>query len=259
MNPKLTLNKNEFFNRPLNYVAFKIRGFMGNPRAGKTISMVADGNNTFIDIKDNAEILKHKKHLTVLEQERLKIFDSFEIMSNLHLNKDIYGNFTYLDADTLLQYYKDKKPLEYKLIMLDDFFKKVDSRNFMADSNKVYSYFFTEIGKRHSILLYVSHFTSMVEKRLKNLTEDFVLCQKGYFDKLEIGKNLFDIFIEDEDYYNLKDEKELKKMVIRQLYLKRFIDLSKIDSDIDFERKVYREEFLEAYKYFKHYKTGEII
>lgn len=238
-------------------ITFTIKCFMGNARAGKTLSMVATAHDYWLEIQTELERLKYKKRLSNTEKTRFNILNNFEIWTNLSLNKRIYGNYKKLNFDMLLALYESKKSINNKLIVLDDFFKGVDSRDTQKTENKVFSYFFTEIGKCHNILLYVSHFDSMVEIRLRNLTEWFILCKKGKFTKIKLDDNkILNMFIEDPEYYKLEKEKELKKMIIQQSYFRKFIDF-KVDFEIT--RELEKQEYIKAYPFFKHYNTMEIV
>ena len=238
-------------------VSFNISTYMGKARSGKTLSMVASGYNTLLEILTYIEDNKNSKNKFI--KDRVNMFKKFRVWSNLNLNRNIFGDYRHIDFNTLIEMYEKKEPIEYVILLIDDIFKNVDSRNIMNKKNKVFSYFITEIGKKKNILKYVSHFQSMVEIRLRNFTETFIYCQKGKLKDFKINgktyKNL--IWQEEEDYYKL-DEKlsELKKIVIKQNYLKEYIDMKQ---DLQVYKKVYDTRFLEAYPFFKMYNTGEIV
>lgn len=237
-------------------ISFTIKCFMGMPRSGKTISMVAEGYNTFLEIKDIVYQLEHKKKLTPVEKNRYDIFSKFELMSNLTLNKDIYGDYINITPEKLINMYEKKEKIQYRLILIDDIFKKFDSRDFMKKSNKIFSYFITEIGKMHNILLYVSHFDTLIEKRIKEMTEVFIICDKGEFKTVQLNGKLFNVFKKYDDYYKMLPNNELKRMRIRQRYLRNFID---IERNLEVRKKVFLETYLKAYDYFNHYNTGEVV
>lgn len=243
-----------------NYIplSFSISCFMGKQRAGKTLSMVANSYFTFLQIKEIIFDLEHKKILSVTEKERLTRLKKVEIWSNLKLNTKIYGNYKLITANEIMNLYKQNIKIENKLIILDDLFKHIDSRNSMSDENKAFTYFTTEIGKNNNILNYVSHFTTRTEIRLRQMTEFFIWCRKGYFIDLKIGKHkLKDVWIEDKDYYKLANEEELKNMIISQCFFKEYIDFSK-DFSLS-EKKLELKNYLRGYDFFKHYDTKEII
>lgn len=238
-------------------IIFQTSCFMGNARAGKTLSMVETGYNTLLEIKIEVKRLKDKGKLNDTEKKRLSILDKIEIWSNLTLNKRIFGDYRKIDVTEILEIYDKKEEITNKLIMIDDIFKAVDSRNFMKKENKAFGYFLKEIGKKHNILLYVSHFDTDVEIRLRNLTDVFVLCKKGRFQKIKLPNgNDIDVFIEEKNYYELKTEKELKNMVVYQMYFKKFIDF---DNYFVLKRELVDEKYIKAFKYFKYYNTMEVV
>jgi len=241
-------------------ISFSISVYMGKQRSGKTLSMVADSYNTLLNIKEYELYLNSKKKLTNIEKKRLNLFSKFELMSNLKLNKNIFGNYIHITADNLLEMYKSKVPIENKIILLDDFFKTVDSRRFASDSNRVYSYFFTEIGKKKNIMKYVSHFDKMVELRLRSMTEYFIWCKKGKFKEINYKENneikSLKIFVEDENYYKLEDQDDLNKMIIQQNYFSEFLDFEK---DLISKKRLIDRQYIQANKYFNLYDTQEIV
>ncbi len=215
---------------------------------------------TFLFIKSEIHRLKQKKKLTISEKRRIITFRKFEIWSNLHLNKRIYGNYKFITPDRVMEIYENKEIIENKLILFDDIFKDLDSRDYGKKKNKILSYFTTEIGKQENILKYVSHFSRNVELRLRSMTENFNVCKKGKIKRLQLDKNrVFDgIWVEDEDYYEfITNPNILNKMVIYIETFKERIDFSK-DYDIT-RKKLFDWEFLEAHKFFKHYNTREVI
>jgi hypothetical protein len=241
-------------------ISFDITAYMGKQRSGKTISLIRDGYNTLLFIKSEEQRLKKKKTLTISEKNRLKIFSRFELWTNLHLNKKIYGNYKYITPDLIMELYEKKKHIENKLLLFDDIFKDLDSRDFGKKKNKLLSYFTTEVGKKSNILKYVSHFSRNVEIRLRSMTENFCVCKKGKIYKLHLGnkKSFNGIWIEDIDYYEfVTNPNVLKQMVIQIQTYKEEIDFSK-DYDLT-KKKLYDWSFFYAEKYFKHYDTKEVI
>lgn len=240
-------------------LSFCITLFMGKQRSGKTLSLVDFGYNTLLEIKYQEDLLLKKKNLTKTEKKRLKILSNFELWTNLNLNKKIYGDYKIITPSELMRMYKEKQEISNKLLLFDDLFKDLDSRLHGKEKNRVLSYFTTEIGKKENILGYVSHFSNRIELRLRSMTENFIVCKKGklYDIKFNNGKILKNVWREDKNYYKLEDEKELKRMVIKQVTYKEEIDFSK-DYDSP-EKQVYDVEYINAYPYFKHYDTKEII
>jgi len=244
-------------------ISFDVSCYMGKQRSGKTLSMVARGYEILFFFQNYIYDMKLKKEkgkkLTKFERNRLALFKKYNILSNLNLNKRIFGDYEHFSAKDLLRLYQSKEKIENRIILLDDFFKDIDSRDFGRESNKVFSYFITEIGKKKNILLYVSHFDSMVEKRLRQHTENFILCRKGkmYDIRLPNGKLLKNVWREDENYYTLDTEKESKKIIIQQNYFKDYIDFD--HQGFIFDKNLQRIDYLEAYHYFNMYDTGEIV
>ena len=242
-------------------ISFRIILFMGNARAGKTLSMVARAYSIWLDIKSLQKELKSRKKLTGHQQKILSALQDFEIWSNIDLSKKIYGKYYKKKTlDDILEMYKNKTEIKNKLLVFDDLFKDLDNRKFASEKNQILSYFVTEIGKKQNILLYVSHFSRKMELRVREMTQDFIQCKKGkYFSlRLEDG-NIFNyIWLEDEDYFELElDEKKLKLMVIQHIYYKDYIDYEK--EFVTPTRKFQKIKYLRAYNYFKHFKTGEVV
>ncbi len=242
-------------------ISFRITLFMGGARSGKTLSMVAECYSIWIDIKTLEKELLSKSKLTTYEKEILIILQNFEIWSNLDLNKKIYGKYYKKKTlDDILELYKNKVEIKNKLLVFDDLFKDLDNRKFATNKNQILSYFVTEVGKKQNILLYVSHFSRKMEIRVREMTQDFIECKKGkYFSIRFEDERIFNyIWLEDEDYFELEmNPKNLKRMVIQHTYYYDYIDYQK-EFKIP-KRKFKKVEYLQASKYFKHYKTGEVI
>lgn len=242
-------------------ISFNKTCYMGKERSGKTLSLVADGYDTLLFIRKTAHNLKEKqkkKKLNSIELQRLKIMDSFELWSNLKLNKRIYGDYKIITVDKIKEMYEQKIIIEHKLLLLDDIFKDLDALNFAREKNKIVGYFMTEIGKKQNIVRYVSHFSRKVELRLKELTEFFVRCRRGKYKKLKYKNKFIDLWIEDKDYFKLELEpSELKKMIIEQTYYTDYIDFSQ-DYAIP-KRKIVKKTYINGFNFFKHYDTGEVI
>ena len=242
-------------------ISFRITLFMGNARSGKTLSMVALTYKIWLDIKSLEEDLLSKPKLSSYEKNILSALQDFEIWSNLDLNKRIYGKYYKKKTlDDILELYKNKVEIKNKLLVFDDLFKDLDNRKFATNKNQILSYFITEIGKKQNILLYVSHFSTKIEKRVREMTQDFIECKKGkYFSiRLPSGKLFQYAWIEDKDYFKLEmNQSNLKRMIIQHTYYKDYIDYKK-EFTIP-TRKFLKVEYLKASGYFNHYKTGEII
>lgn len=246
-----------------NDISNSITCFMGKQRATKTISAVKKTAEDLIKIKENIKFLENKNKLTELEQDRLNKFNNFELWSNLTLNKKIFGTYRKISVSEIRKIYEKKEDIKNKLILLDDLFKDYDSRNSMSKENIALSHFTTEIGKLGNILNYVSHFSKRIEIRLRDMTENFIWCRKGNIKNISfihdnrkyIIKNLF---IDCEDYYKTDyTKKELKKLVSYQKCYKEYIDFA---NDFDISKKVcVNKNFFYIYKYFKYYKTDEVI
>jgi len=56
------------------------------------------------------------------------------------------------------------------VILLDEMHTLFDSRNAMSQGNKLASYFATQVGKRHCVLIYTTHLGGMIEGRIFRLT-----------------------------------------------------------------------------------------
>lgn len=238
-------------------ISFEGSAYNGNARAGKTLSLVADAENTLIAILNQKQILLNKKNLNDFEKDRLKVFSDFKLISNMELNKKVFGNYIKLSAKELLEKYKNKEKIENALILFDDFFKDVDSWNILSNDNKLFSYFFTELGKKHLILRYVVHLNSMVFNRLRNFTKTNVFCKKGRYVFIKTNEGYFKVFQEYKDYYDLKINP--KDIIIRRYFLNSDVDLNTLDYEIKNKKNINFINDLIPQKYFNRYKTGEVI
>lgn len=246
-------------------ISFSITCFMGKQRSGKTLSMISTSYIQWKKIKEIIKDLETRKNISEIEKDRLEKFKKYELWSNLNLNPKIWGKYTRITPKELLEMYKAKTPLKYKLLVLDDLFKDMDSRNSFSEENKALSYFTTEIGKNQNILNYVSHFSHRVEKRLREMTENFILCKKGKFFsiKMDLGEQVYifkNVWLEDYDYYEENAEiKNLKEMVIKQITYNEYIDFESEFGDIVKREDSSKLNYLTAFKYFKYYNTEEVI
>lgn len=251
-------------------LVFEICCFLGKARAGKTLSMVSAGYFMNLKIKkfilDIERKIYHKKYINELEMKRYTLFTDFKVVSNLNLNEKYFGKYERLTPEKLIEMYLDKVDLKHKLILIDDIFKSVDNRDFMRTKeisgkkinfNKVFSYFITEIGKKQNILLYVSHFESLVEVRLRKFTEKFIYCRKGEFINTSVNDINLKVFMEFPDYYDLDLNLEKENiMVIQQNILRNFIDF---ENDLEIRKKKVDTNYILAKDFFKMYNTEEII
>lgn len=240
-------------------IVFTIKRFKGEPRSGKTLSMVAHGYNDFLEIKTMEYDLLKKKKLNQFEKDRLKIFSDFKIMSNLDLNKKIYGEYEYITFQTIINMYENKRKIRNRLILFDDIFKYMDSYEFLKKNQRQFVYFLKECGKTNNIFYYVAHYETDVARRLRLLTEYEITCRKGKISQLvlENGETI-DFFEEDSDYYEFKNtQKEINSIIIEntQEKKKRMV-INGVKRDII---TLYNPEYIEARKFFKHYKTGEVV
>lgn len=242
-------------------INFEIDNFGGKARAGKTLSMVLTTYAIFFNIQKfiyYTELrIKHKERVSNIEKDRLELFKKIRIISNLHLNKGVFGNYIYLTGDQLFDMYKKGDPIKYYLFALDDFFKTCDSRNFMKEKNKVYSYLFTEVSKGHNIFLYVSHFKGMVEKRLKDFTEKFIICDKGELKTCRYKGKKIQIFEKYPNYYDLDLNLPARanKMYIRNVVKQNILN----PETLEFELKEIAVNYFKASKGFHLYNTEEVI
>jgi len=244
-------------------LTFGVNAFIGNARAGKTLSMIREGEQDLLKINEVLYMLKLKikkgYDLTELEKKRYKIFSDIEVMSNIKLNKNIFGNYKLISVTDLLEMYKKDIPIKNKLILFDDIFKNIDSRLSGSEQNRILSYFITEIGKGRNIMKYVSHFKNRVDLRLRDFTETFTLCQKGRYYELNLGNGKMLIWLEDENYYQMEEtEKEQKEMIIKQTTFKEYINYTEL-YDIERTKTILDINFIKAYDYFNHYDTEEIV
>lgn len=244
-----------------------IKRFGGNQRSGKTLSMVNDGYNILLRIKELIYIMERKR-LTLLEKERLKMFKDFELWSNLDLNRNIFGNYKQLTIKDIVEIYVNKTPIVNKIILIDDIFKEIDNRDTMKKTelpsgekvllSTILSHFCLEIGKSGNILDYVSHYDGMIEKRLNPATEFFIYCSKGHYKTLNCGSfKINNIWIEDVNYYDITTDKNWNEsIIIKQNICKKAVDFN---DKMEVKRNIYEVDYIEGKKYFNMYKTKEVI
>jgi hypothetical protein len=241
---------------------------MGNPRSGKTGSMVLDGYNMMLMLKEYVYNLELKKKITELERKRLDLFKSFELWSNLNLNKKIFGEYKKISVKDIIDIYYNKTAINNKIILLDDLFKEIDSRDTMrkielpngdkVSLSTIFSHFCLEIGKSNNILDYVTHYDGMIEKRLTPVTEFFIFCQKGHYKTLKFKEfEIKNIWVEDDNYYDLSQDKTFNETII----IKHYISKNQIDFNdkMEIKRNVVDVDFIEGKKFFNLYNTGEVI
>lgn len=132
-----------------------ITGYVGYPRSGKTV-------RTYIDALALAE--KYKKY-------------DIKIKGNLEGNK-----IEYVNPIDLLDY-----SLEKCVLILDEAQTFLDSRN-PPQMNQYLSYFISQCGHRFVFILWNAQLGSMVDKRLRELSQYIYLCENN---KLEFLYTLY--------------------------------------------------------------------
>lgn len=240
-------------------ISFSISCFLGKARGGKTGSMVEWAEQILQKIELTIKELENKPKLNEIEKKRLNKFKKFETWSNLELNKNIFKKYKKITLNEIMEMYKNKISIKYKLLIIDDLFKNLDSRLSLTDTNRCLSYFITEVGKSSNILLYVSHFRHRVDLRLREMTENFIWCKKGKLYNIKLDNFLIkNVWIEDFDYYKLENEKkELNKMIIKQIFLKEYINFE--DNYGEIEKKEKKVRYIKGTDFFDLYNTEEVI
>lgn len=242
-------------------LSFTITDFMGRPRSGKTLSMVSIGERTYSNIKTYCIAIDTAKRKGIpidrIRLERYNLYKKYKVISNLDLDTDIFGDYERLTVNRLMEMYENKEKIQYSIILLDDIFKTIDSRKFMKKVNMAMSYFITEIGKSENILYYVSHFSNMIDYRLRKFTEYFVYCQKGEIITLLNGKQKIRVFKEYDNYYKRQPIEKLKRMVIKQTWFRDKLDMDNFD--LRNVREIDKIMYIPAYPIFSLYNTKEII
>lgn len=123
-----------------------IIGFFGTVGSGKTLSAVHEAYGY------------HKR--------------GFTVYSNIHLSFP-HIKLTRIVFESLMR----GEELNDAIVLLDEIHIWLDSRSSMTKKNKIATYFILQTRKRNVRLLYTSQHTHQVEKRLRDTTDIFVLCE----------------------------------------------------------------------------------
>lgn len=237
-------------------ISFSISAFKGKPRAGKTLSCTNKTYNDFLNIKIYCHEHRQKKRTSLREKAIYEKLRNIELWSNLKLSRKIFGDYRYIEGNELFELLKNKVPIRNKILCFDDIFKDMHARRAMTDKNIILSNFTTEIGKRDCILNYVTHFEYKIEKDLRQMTENFIVCEKGRYKKIKISRNKYiTVFEEDKDYFKLDFSPET--MIIKNIVLRE--DINFIDEYSISEKKIFDKYYIRAKKIFKMYDTEQVI
>ena len=154
------------------------------------------------------------------------------LMKKRNKNLKIYSNYNLnfkhqkISFNDLLTY-KENKELDNAVIVLDEFHIFLDSRGSGANKkNKIITYFITQTRKRNVILIYTTQKLHMVDKRLRDLTDYLIKCEK-----IDLGNNKFYIkfhILEDNDFNSIKTKLLTNPEKYFSLYdTKEIIDFTK--------------------------------
>ncbi len=122
-----------------------IQGYLGMVGSGKTCSAVREAYRYFL------------KGYTVYANIWLKF-------PHKPMNKEVIKEMVH------------NKQLKNCVILLDEIGVFLDSRMSMSKKNRLFSYFLAQTRKRSVRLLWTSQFSTLVDKRLRKLTDTYVDC-----------------------------------------------------------------------------------
>lgn len=94
------------------------------------------------------------------------------IVSNMHLNFD----YTHLDLEWFIENLLTKE-MENCIIIGDEWFQAVDSRNSSSKENRVFSYFIYQARKRNVDFFFCTHNIDHVDKRFQRAVDIRVACR----------------------------------------------------------------------------------
>lgn len=138
---------NEFAN-------YSIEIYLGEVRSGKTLTMVAE---TYEQTKDT----------------KTKIY------SNIHLNKKFFPYYQYISQKDLINYHTNKVKFKNVIFLIDELHIFADARRFMQGGNQAIGYFVGQMGKRGNTLRGTTHFSDLIDYRIRLYCERWVYIEKG--------------------------------------------------------------------------------
>ena len=98
----------------------------------------------------------------------------YRIFANYNLNFE----HELLTKQTLLDYVKNKTQFEKTIILIDEIYLIVDSRNFASNTNKIFSWFILQTAKRDVHLLSTAQVLNSCEKRFRENLNFMVFCDR---------------------------------------------------------------------------------
>ena len=182
----------------------------------------------------------------------------------------VYSNYRTTFSE-LIDY---SKIVHYKLdncvLLLDEIHTFFDSRESMSEVNRLLSYFFTQSRKRRTHVFYTSQLASAVDKRLRRITDIYVIAEKiknGFMYTIVKDLTVKKLFLnveKAEQYFKMYNTYEIVlpfKLKIDIEKLKELYEKSNKDRDI-FTAYVLKEyPFLTKTKihiYYKLLKNNEL-
>lgn len=218
--------------------SYSVEYYIGEKRSGKTFSMTYD---TFNNIHSLAE--KDRKKITIYSNYKL----NEKFFPGVKLNR--------IEKEDLEGYYKDKSQFSNCIFLIDEMHAWVDSRSFMRNFNKHFSYFMGQMAKRGNILRATTHSIDFIDLRARFYAEKLTYVYKGFF-----YRNKFKMIL---NYNEQISEKEEKHLVIkREDYVRKLVQSNRgyFGSLPEYVQiRISKDYITDIYKYFGMYNTDELI
>lgn len=127
------------------------KGFVGNQRAGKTLSAIM-------------EALEYQE----------KVERDYQIPTSIYANFPC--NFQYIAFED----WQELLEIKNAIVIFDEIDTAIDSRNFKSKDQMRFTHWFKQNGKKGITLLYTAQKFDLVEKRVREQTEFVLKCAKNY-------------------------------------------------------------------------------
>lgn len=118
------------------------------------------------------------KTLSLVREAYAHYERGYEIFTNIKLNEKYFKKYTILTLDMIMEYVRSEKQFIKAFFILDEIHIYIDSRSSSSKKNVIFSYFALQTRKRNVRLGYTTQFTHQVDKRLRDLTEIEINCDK---------------------------------------------------------------------------------
>lgn len=204
------------------YSNYGIEIYVGEPRSGKTLVMVAE---TYEQVKDYPFEVK--------------------IYSNINLNKKYFPNYELITYKDLIEYHKKKGSFTNAIFLIDELHIFADARQFMKKGNQAFGYFMGQMGKRGNTFRGNTHFMTLIDYRIRSYTDKITYITKGILERRTW-------------YPILKNTRILTDQENLQLCIKAEPVIRKL-MNYDFQYGKDVTSYWMAKKYFDLYDTEELV